>query len=76
MLIEKEIEEEICKGYKEMQFIENIIRSLSEREKLLMRLRYIDGCKWEAICVKMGYEWAQIHRLHSQILKALKNKQS
>ena len=72
MEIENEIRLELCRGYSEMQFIENTIRKLPEREKLLIRLRYIDGHKWEAICVKMNYEWRQIHTIHSNILKELK----
>lgn len=72
ILIENEMKVEICKGYREMQFIEDTIRKLPEREKLLMRLRYINGHKWETICVKMNYEWRQIHTIHSNILKELK----
>lgn len=65
------INNEITKGLKEMQNIENIINGLPEREKLLMRLRYIEGLKWETICYKMDLKWRQIHRLHSNILNKL-----
>lgn len=69
--VEEIINEEITKGLKEMQFIEDVIEGLEEREKYLMRLRYIKGYKWEAICYKMDYEWRHIHRLHSNILNKL-----
>lgn len=69
--IEKIINKEIEKGYKEMTFIEETIEKLPEKEKLLMRLRYIDCLKWEEICVHMGYEWRQIHYIHSAILRKL-----
>ena len=36
--------------------------------RVLMYHRYIDGMKWENICVAMGYEWAQIHRMHKEAL--------
>lgn len=56
-----------------MKYIEDVIEGLPEREKYLMRLRYIQGCRWETICYKMNYEWRHIHRLHSNILNQLKN---
>lgn len=73
MKVEALVNKELCKGYKEIVSIENIIKALPEREKYLMRLRYIDGFKWEEICVKMNYEWSHIHRIHGDILKKIKN---
>lgn len=72
--VEKKINEEICKGLKEMQYIENMIEALPEREKYLMRLRYIQGEKWETICYKMDFEWTHVHNIHSKILKRLKSE--
>ena len=37
----------------------------------VMRLRYIDGLKWEEICCRMNYEWAQVHRFHASGLSAI-----
>ena len=71
MEIEDKIRKEIKKAYKEATFIEQTINNLPEREKYLMRLRYIQGCKWEVICVKMNYEWTHIHRIHGRILRLL-----
>lgn len=51
--------------------IECLISTLSEKEKVLMRLRYIHGYKWEKICVAMGYEWRNIHRIHSNAIQNL-----
>lgn len=53
--------------------IENAISILSEREQILMRYRYLDGMDWVNICLKMNYEWAQIHRIHSNALEKLKH---
>ena len=71
MEVEKQIRKEIEKGYYEAHLIEQTISVLPEREKYLMRLRYIQGLKWEVICVKMNYEWTHIHRIHGRILRLL-----
>ena len=34
-----------------------------ETEKLVLRLRYIHGKKWEEIAVEMGYEFRHITRV-------------
>lgn len=52
--------------------IEQSLDSLSTEERTLMRYRYIDGLKWEKICNKMGYAWAQIHRKHKAALEKIK----
>lgn len=72
--IEKLINSEIENGYREMEFIEKSISTLPEREKRLMRLRYIDGKKWEEICLMMNYEWTQIHRIHGEALKKIQER--
>ena len=71
MDVEELIKAEICNGLEEMEYIENIISTLDEREKLLMRLRYIEGMMWEEICVKMRYEWRNTHRIHAEALRKL-----
>lgn len=72
MQVQKKINKELEKAYKEMQAIEDAINGLDEREKRLMRLRYIKGLEWEEICVEMHYAWRQIHYIHSDILKKLR----
>ena len=37
----------------------------------VMRLRYIDNLRWEEICYRMNYEWAQVHRFHARGLEAV-----
>lgn len=69
--IENKINREVLKGYKEMESIEQLISELPEREKLLIRYRYIDCLEWELICVKMHYSWRQIHYIHSDALRKL-----
>jgi RNA polymerase sigma factor (sigma-70 family) len=52
--------------------IEKAIDSLEPTERKLLRHRYIDGLRWEDICVAMSYSWRQIHRLHSAALQKLR----
>ena len=51
--------------------VEKIIETLEPREREIFRLRYIDGAKWEDICVIMSYSWRQVHRAHSAALQKL-----
>lgn len=52
--------------------IEDAIESLESIERILMRLRYIEGMKWEEICVALNYSWRQVHRTHAAALTRLK----
>ncbi len=55
-------------GQKMLEAIEAAIEILPEREKYLVRLRYISGHSWESICVEMNYSWKQTHRIHANAL--------
>lgn len=44
----------------------------NEKEKNVLRLRYICGKTWEEVSLSMGYEWAQIHRIHDKALNNFK----
>nr|WP_304058360.1 hypothetical protein [Enterocloster clostridioformis] len=71
--LEKEIMEMRYRRILAYQRVENCIETLeNEREKMLLTYRYIRGLKWEEICVKMGYKWSQVHRIHAMALKNLK----
>lgn len=52
--------------------IEQAIEGLDTKARDLMRLRYIDGRKWEEVCVLMSYSWRQVHRIHSDALITLR----
>lgn len=53
--------------------IEKLIKDMQDdNEREVLRLRYIDGKKWEEICIEMGYSWRQIHYIHSRALYNLK----
>lgn len=61
----------VSASYKLLRDIEMAIESLPAIEKRLIRMRYMDGMRWESICVDMGYEWAQTHRIHASALQNL-----
>lgn len=52
--------------------VEQAIESLDPLERSLMRLRYIDGRKWEEVAVAINYSWQQTHRLHAKALEKLR----
>ena len=56
---------------RKLKRIETELDRLDGIERQIMRYRYIDGLWWKSICIKVNYEWAQIHRLHKQILAKL-----
>lgn len=62
--------------YNRVVLCSNIIKKIEavedEAEQNVLRYRYIACRKWEDICVIMGYEWAQIHRVHSRALRNFK----
>lgn len=51
--------------------IESAIEVLPPRERMLIRLYYIQGLTWEQVCIAMSYEWAQVHRIHALALQML-----
>lgn len=54
--------------------IETAIESLTDpTERNLMRLRYIDGLRWEEVTVAIGYSWQQTHRIHARALERLRD---
>lgn len=53
--------------------IEQAIGTLTDpTHRTLIRLRYIEGLKWEQVCVELGYEWSQTHRHHADALRELR----
>ena len=58
---------------KQRLYIENCINMLDNTtQRMIMRYRYIEGLRWEEVCVKMNYGWRQTHRLHTNALKNIK----
>lgn len=68
LLKEERLEKAKC--YKQ---IEDRIRKMkNEDEQGVLRLRYIQGLKWEDVAEEMRYSWKQIHRIHSAALQNFK----
>ena len=51
--------------------VERAIETLDPTERLLIRLRYIDGLDWHRVCAGINYSWQQTHRIHARVLKKL-----
>ena len=56
----------------ELLAIETAIETLDPTARTLLRYRYIDGLKWEEVCVRMNYSWNRTHAIHAEALKQLK----
>lgn len=54
--------------------IEEAIESLDANKRMLLRYRYIDGLKWEEVCIRMNYSWTQTHYHHGEALKQLRGE--
>lgn len=55
--------------------IEEAIETLEPMYRMLMRYRYIDGLKWEEVCIKIGYSWTQTHEHHGRALNQLRREE-
>lgn len=49
-----------------------IDRLPDERHRAVLKSYYFSRRSWEECCVAVGYEWAQIHRIHSRALYELR----
>lgn len=58
----------------EMIQLEAAIEKLEPTARMLLRYRYMDGLKWEEVCVRMNYSWMQTHRIHAAALNQLKDE--
>lgn len=66
--------EKVEKMDAELAKIEAAIEGLDGVERTLMRHRYIEGMKWEEVCVAMCYSWRGVHKIHSAILQKLREE--
>lgn len=71
--LEKYIERKSSELLKARMEAEKLINSLSdERHRAVLKSYYFSRRSWEECCVAVGYEWAQIHRIHSVALYELR----
>lgn len=58
---------------KNRMYIENCINLLENtNQRMVMRYRYLEGYRWEKICIQMNYGWRQTHRIHTNALNNIK----
>lgn len=57
----------------ELLAIEKAIAALDPTLRLLMRYRYVDGYRWEDICVRMNYSYQGVHKVHRKALKRIRD---
>ena len=70
--LQDKYEAKVAEMTAEMLSIEEAIETLDPTSRMLLRYRYMDGLKWEEVCVRMNYSWMQIHRIHANALNQLK----
>lgn len=66
-----ELQEQLRKSYEALTQIEKAIECLPDREKYLIRARYVELKTWEQIAVDMKYSWRGVHKIHAGALKFL-----
>lgn len=69
----EEVEKELLKkrAKKEeryLEILEKIEKLEDDKEKMVLRLRYLSCMSWEKIAVEMCYSWRQVHYFHSKAL--------
>lgn len=76
VLLDEEIEKlknERLEKVKRYSDISKKIKDMeNDNEKEVLTLRYINGLKWEEICLRMQYSWQHIHRIHAKALENFK----
>ena len=71
--LQERYEAKIAEMTKEMLLIDAAIDALDPTARMLLRYRYLDGLKWEEVCVRMNYSWMQTHRIHANALNQLRD---
>lgn len=56
----------------EMQRAETVIDTLPDQQRLIMRLRYIDGLTWRQVSEKSNYDKRHCIRIHKRALERIK----
>lgn len=71
--LEKYIERKSSELLRARMEAEELIDSLPDlRHRAVLKSYYFSRRSWEECCVAVGYEWAQIHRIHSGALYELR----
>ena len=57
---------------REMQRAEIVIDTLPDQQRLVMRLRYIEGLTWKQVAEKSNYDKRHCIRIHKRALERMK----
>lgn len=69
--LERKLSAKLSDMVEQRQAIERAIESLPNKQKQLMRYRYIDGMKWENVAVEMNMEYRWVLRIHGRALQEI-----
>lgn len=69
--LERELNTKLSDMVEQRQAIERAIEALPDKQKQLMRYRYIDGMKWEKVAVEMNMEYRWVLRIHGRALQEI-----
>lgn len=69
--LERELNAKLSKMVEQRKEIERAIEALPDKQKQLLRYRYIDGMKWERIAEKMNRTTRWVEILHGRALQIL-----
>ena len=72
----QQYQEQLARLEAEQLAVEKAIASLEDSTaRQILRYRYIDGLKWEEVCVRIKYSWTQTHEIHGQALQQLREQE-
>ena len=71
--LEAMYQEKLMTITEELLAIEKAIAALDPTLRLLLRYRYVDGYRWEDICVRMNYSYQGVHKVHRKALKRIRD---
>lgn len=69
--LERKLSAKLSDMVEQRQAIERAIEALPDKQKQLMRYRYIDGMKWEKVAVEMNMEYRWVLRIHGRALQEI-----
>ena len=69
--LERELNAKLSKMVEQRKEIERAIEALPDKQKQLLRYRYIDCMKWEKVAVEMNMEYRWVLRIHGRALQEI-----
>lgn len=70
--LEKKLDQRRVNCELEMQIAETVIDTLPDQQRLVMRLRYIEGLSWKQVAEKSNYDKRHCQRIHKRALERMR----